>query len=271
MGGCESKEKNVASPPPLGSTQIVLSVYNLQRRAPNMTTVNQKLGFGFYHTGVCVLGYEWAFGGNPAAAENQTGIFATYPRSILPSFQFQEAIVLGYLPASAKSHDIAQILDELRPAWLAKSYHLLSHNCNHFSEAFVNALQKKFGPCVTQGVDGEFPAYVNRAARFADVFVPDAIYRSMMARVPQPTPDGPSSPASPQQGQQSGAAAPPPTPPTTPAIPIATASEMQTMSVKEIKTMMWVNGISWEGCIEKSDLVDAVERFKAATGGSGAP
>ncbi len=222
-----------------------------------MTSVNEKLGFGFYHSGVCVNGYEWAFGGNAQAREGEPGIFASRPRTVLPAFKFHEAITLGYLPQGVKESDVSAVLSELAPQWTARSYHLLSKNCNHFSEAFAMALTAKFGETVMSCVGGTFPTYVNRAARFADVVVPDAIYKSMMGSVPQPPAQASSSKAS------EPAHAPAPAP-AAPVVPLATAGEMKSMSVREIKTMMWVNGVSWEGCIEKDDLIQAVERFRQA-------
>jgi hypothetical protein len=229
-----------------------------------MSSVNEKLGFGFYHSGVCVFGYEWAFGGNRQAREGDVGIFAAHPRTVLPAYKFHEAITLGFLPSSVVPADVTAVLQELGPQWLARSYHLLSKNCNHFAEAFVKALQAKFGGSVTASVKGEFPAYVNRAARFADVMVPDVILNKMMGTVPQPPPgSGPSAGPPPKPS-------PPPAPASSsdrdqqPVIPLATPEEMSRMTVKELKTMMWVNGVAWDGCLEKSDLIAAVEAFRRA-------
>eukprot|EP00658_Telonema_sp_P-2_P013321 TRINITY_DN15048_c0_g1_i1.p1 TRINITY_DN15048_c0_g1~~TRINITY_DN15048_c0_g1_i1.p1 ORF type:complete len:217 (-),score=29.80 TRINITY_DN15048_c0_g1_i1:172-822(-) len=38
----------------------------------------------------------------------------------------------------------------------------------------------------------------------------------------------------------------------------ATREEASAMSVKHLKTLMWVNGLDWTGCVEKDDLINAL-------------
>lgn len=280
-----------------------------------MTT---SLGFGFFHSAVEVFGREWQFGGNQDAAPEDCGVFFLPPEVVMPPQQVYEVKTLGYLPLEATNSIIeAAIRATLIPHWTALSYHVLSHNCNHFSEALIGLLNQTFG------TNMEFPAYINRAARFGDVFVPDSILMQMMQQAPQ----------APSQGggnatDRRASAAPPRKMGKNPTVtradgkhytidgvplrdiqgwsgattggrtgcncgnpycrsnasgaghrqaadngssvdavpPIPPENELRGMSVKSIKTVMWLNGISWEGCFEKSDLINAIKNYTEEAG-----
>lgn len=251
-----------AAAPPNG-VPIYLNVYNLQRTPPGGTTLNGAMGFGFYHSGIEVFHCEYAFGGGPNCDAAQPGIFCTYPRSALPPEQFHTQVKLGEVPGFTQA-GLGSILRELMPKWLARSYHLLQHNCNHFTEALAEEISKRYKVSLV------VPKWVNRAARFADVFVPDRIYRVMMRGVPQP-------PASSTQASPSFEK--PPQPQQQPSAANTTATseddaqeqlkipesheELCRLSVRELKTLMWVHRIDWEGCVEKGDLIKLLEEYKA--------
>ena len=247
-------------PPPAGArtVPVYLNVYNLQDS--NKRSVMSSLGFGLYHSGVEVHGAEWAFGGSTEAVKGLCGIFCVTPRTALPASQFHRQVRLG--ETALPVIEVQRILIEMAPEWTADTYHLLSRNCNHFSEAFVARLRNDaFAP---------FPPWVNRAARMADVFVPERVYQAMMRRVPQPPSGagggGPSfTPTDRQGGQQGGGRRP--SAPAEPAEPLPPVAALRGMSVRELKTAMFVHGVSWEGCLEKEELVAACERFRAETAG----
>lgn len=233
---------------------MVLNVYNLQRfKKAGEQSVNQRLGFGFYHSGLEVFGKEISFGGNPMAEPGQSGIFAAPPKMVLPRDQFHESVTVGLLPKSFTEQSLWAIIKELEKDWAAVSYHLLAHNCNHFTQCLYDAICAK----VVVQCKVDIPTYVNRAARVADFFVPDALYQSMMNRVPQSNGSGgvhapPSSAAG---------ASPSPTghQPSSPSVdhPIPEDRKvMEGMGVRQLRTLMWVHGVSADGCIEKSELVD---------------
>ncbi|CUG87852.1 Hypothetical protein, putative [Bodo saltans] len=258
MGNQQSDAGETASPKnksnasaSTNGTPMVLNVYNLQRpKKAGDQSVNQMLGFGFYHSGLEIFGKEWSFGGNPMAEPGQSGIFAAVPKMVLPKDQFHESVTLGLLPTSFTEQSLFAIINELQKDWAAVSYHLLAHNCNHFTQALHDAIVG----AVTIQRKVDIPSYVNRAARVADFFVPDALYQSMMKRVPQSNGSG-------------GMHAPPPSPSpptstTTQAAPQdehpipADRKELEVMPVRQLRTLMWVHGVSSDGCIEKSELVD---------------
>lgn len=71
------------------------------------------------------------------------------------------AVFAGQIYAGNTHYNYKQISDILRAmstTWLGSNYHLLRHNCNHFTEELVAKL------CGTAGL----PAYINRAACVAD-------------------------------------------------------------------------------------------------------
>lgn len=141
------------------------------------------MGVGIYHSGVEILGTEYAFGGNTTV--RTTGVYSIPPRSH-QGFSFKHSIDLGEIPVepffkngkrhrNAKTtpqatisfnHDIVPILDELMDKYRANKYNLLLKNCNHFSDDFIKRLYagKK-----------RLPGYVNRAANIGSLvhcFVP---------------------------------------------------------------------------------------------------
>ncbi|RNF26070.1 putative desumoylating isopeptidase 2 [Trypanosoma conorhini] len=255
--------------PPVGlrtqeeGVSVVLNVYNLQKRAGGgKRTLNECFGLGLYHTGVEVFGTEWAFGGKADSPPHFCGIFPCLPKRALPQYMLKESVVLGHLPLGTRPSRVYAVLKKMGPEWGACTYHLLQRNCNHFSSAFRDALAKEFPEIRLK----KFPSYINRAARVADCVVPSSFCSSVGGGARPPG----SAVAPPQPPTAAAAAAAAPPHPLGPesdgggaSIPIpATRAAMRAMTVRELKTMMWVNGISWDGCLEKDDLIRAVEAHR---------
>ncbi|EKF30639.1 hypothetical protein MOQ_005549 [Trypanosoma cruzi marinkellei] len=240
---------------------VVLNVYNLQRHSVRGSrSLNECFGLGVYHTGVEVFGTEWSFAGSAGCPSHVCGIFPSLPKTVLPRHMLKESIVLGYLPPDTEPSCIYAVLRKMSPLWSASNYHIFQRNCNHFSRAFCDAIRKEFPESKLK----KFPLYVNRAARVADMFLPDAFYWSWtkgnsFPKANSPTPmaaEGEDIAGASHYGfgsKDEGVAN----------IPIPSTREaMESMTVRELKTMMWVNGISWDGCIEKEDLIQAVEAYR---------
>jgi len=68
------------------------------------------------------------------------------------AYKFRESIPLGV--TSLSPHSVKQVLSELKQKWDGESYDLLTRNCCHFCEEFVDRL----------GV-GPIPTWVNQLAR----------------------------------------------------------------------------------------------------------
>ena len=73
--------------------RIIINLYDIQK------TCNSKgadvVGLGIYHSGVEILGTEYAYGGN--ALSRATGVFPMTPRCH-STFKFKKAIDLGEIP-----------------------------------------------------------------------------------------------------------------------------------------------------------------------------
>lgn len=300
LGGDASPQ----SPPPTKGPEVKVHVYNLR---PGKGHVNTKIGFGIFHSGIEVLGREWSFGGSLTASPVDSGIFFLPPEMVLPKSQKYKTVTLGYLPDGATHEVIAMaVRTKLLKAWRAETYHVLNHNCNHFSEAFVDVLNSTFNTSLV------VPGWVNRAARIADVLVPEKVLRQLTGATPQ-------APVSQHGGQQQqdghiskGYTAAEAlygstnvnkplddfllAPNGQPLLDFngydpdrakrefwekyraqeqearkeqednfrkeftipATREEASAMSVKHLKTLMWVNGLDWTGCVEKDDLINAL-------------
>eukprot|EP00668_Euglena_longa_P036348 GGOE01046716.1.p1 GENE.GGOE01046716.1~~GGOE01046716.1.p1 ORF type:complete len:233 (+),score=79.88 GGOE01046716.1:63-761(+) len=160
-------------------------------------------------------------------AEPVSGVFWVPPKSATP--EFKESIKLGDISLSGSQ--VAMLLDSMRPWWMGPDYNLLTKNCNHFSEALAERL------------GFEVPDWVNRAARLGDLLLPDAAVEFIMEKCLQ--------------------ARPPPDPDLEPVYQIP--DNLDALSVRELKGIMFLHSIDWAHCIEKKDMVDRIQRHQAAT------
>mmetsp|Transcript_16947 Transcript_16947/g.52618 ORF Transcript_16947/g.52618 Transcript_16947/m.52618 type:complete len:323 (-) Transcript_16947:101-1069(-) len=208
---------------------VYVNVYDLQARGGNgaPVTVNGAMGLGAYHSGVQVFNAEFSFGGDPTGkCSAQTGIFSVNPKSALPSSQFHKQHLVGHLPAGTLQQQVFALVNKMKPDWLMSSYHLVKRNCNHFSEAFLWALDEEFNikPATVQreaAIAEEkrtgkpatipkpkipertlfLPAYINRAARFGSYMAPNAVIRALSRNAPTAeVPDDTAGPSRPPPG-----------------------------------------------------------------------
>lgn len=248
---------------------VFLNVYNLRYAArKNGCLVCDCMGFGFYHSGIEVFGSEWSFAGAANCHPRICGIISCAPLTVLPPESLEVRLLLGHLPPDTQVSDIHKILRELAPEWAACRYHLFRRNCNHFSHAFRDAIAKEFKTVKIKKI----PRYVNRAARVAAVVVPEALHRAFF--------ENPSTPPPPpavrthraartvRSGKKDNAKRRPASTPTstpTPSlapVPIPSSEILEKMSLRELRTLMSLNGISFAGCIEKGDLILNIEEHR---------
>lgn len=109
---------------------VRLHVYDLGKSSAAVNRVWKDAGLGMFHTGVEVYGREWCFG-------NFVGIGYVKP-TMDPCHQYRETIEMGETSLSARQ--VASKIAQLRREWTGDSYNLLTRNCHHFSEAFLNEL-----------------------------------------------------------------------------------------------------------------------------------
>ncbi|XP_055343074.1 deubiquitinase DESI2-like [Paramacrobiotus metropolitanus] len=113
-----------------------------------------NLGVGFYHSGIEVYGKEFGYGGHPFAF---SGLFEKIPKDIDelgPNFRYKETILLGYTDFSER--DVDEMMHHLSQEWHGNSYHLVTRNCNHFSDHLGRVLCGQ-----------EVPAWINRVANMS--------------------------------------------------------------------------------------------------------
>ena len=206
---------------------MVVNVYDLVN-----TERLAKLGLGIHHSGIQILDSEWSFGGG-GPEDDVTGVFAIFPKTATPDFR--ESIVLGTCDVSLDQ--LQDCLRELQAEWRANTYDLLTRNCNHFSET----LAKRLGFT-------NFPGWVNRAARISNTLIPKSLLQCVMQQILVPS--GQDAPESPPQIEQ----------PTEERMPIP--SNLEELTARQLRTIMYVYNINWEGCLEKEDLVLAIQRWQ---------
>lgn len=119
-----------------------------------------------YHSGLEVNGAEYVFGGGDTSF---SGVSAQRPRVPPPGsgWVFYQAVDLGELQVT---RDEAQrAVTELQLEFPARTYDLVTRNCNHFADALAKRL------CGGRGI----PSWVNRAAGMgAALGVGDAVRRA---------------------------------------------------------------------------------------------
>ena len=139
--------------PPLqqnrGETPVYLNVYDLQEGINDRT---HWLGVGAYHSGVEVNGAEWSFGHTP---EDRTGVFRIEPRTA-DGCRFRMAIFMGTTRLSGR--EVESAISRLSDEYWGPTYHILTRNCNSFSDELCRAL-------VGIGV----PKWLNRLAYFGSL------------------------------------------------------------------------------------------------------
>ena len=208
-----------------------------------------------------VYGREWSYGGSPDG--EGSGIFAIPPQSALPPQMFHSAKELGTTELTAEQ--VSWILNGMGRAWTMESYDLLSKNCNHFSEELIKKLEK------ASATKFSFPSWVNRAAKVGDALVPRSLVEYVLKMQPQP----------PKQSDYSFAE--PPSIDQTCDSPRkcrchgtqqqhqqllqkeeenkqkAIPEDLNSLPIRRLRTIMFLNGIDWTGCVEKKDMVDRIK------------
>ena len=124
------------------SREIVLNVYDFDDVPASRFLAWMKVGI--HHSAVMIGNREWTF--------SDAGVFTMRPRAA-PRCTLRESIVLAEHRGSY--NDVTAVVQSLRAHFPPGSYDLCKKNCNHFAEAFCQAL-----------VGVSIPSWVNRAAGF---------------------------------------------------------------------------------------------------------
>ena len=115
---------------------VTLHIYDVSNdcRVANFNAIAKNLNGGIYHAAVEIYGREFSFGGSKF---DTTGIFACKPRKC-PMHHYRESQYLG--DCDLNPAQVNQIINKMKPEWMAKTYNVLRKNCCFFSKEFAAEL-----------------------------------------------------------------------------------------------------------------------------------
>lgn len=147
--------------------QVLLNVYDL-------TPINNYtywFGFGIFHTGIEVHGKEYGFGAHDFPV---SGVFEVEPRSC-PGFLFRCSFSLGDIKMSPA--EFRMFIESMASEYHGDTYHLISKNCNHFTDD------------VSQRLTGRrIPKWVNRLAHLGAIcscLLPESLQATTVKQLPE--------------------------------------------------------------------------------------
>ncbi|MBA0622196.1 hypothetical protein Godav_007759 [Gossypium davidsonii] len=148
-------------------TNVILNVYDL-------TPINNYsywVGFGIFHSGIEVHGKEYGFGAHDFPI---SGVFKVEPKSC-PGFIYRCSILLGCI--NMPFSEFRALIESVASEYHGDTYHLISKNCNHFTEDIVHRLTGK-----------HIPGWVNRLARIGSLcscLLPESLQVTTVKQLPE--------------------------------------------------------------------------------------
>ncbi|KAH1067732.1 hypothetical protein J1N35_032719 [Gossypium stocksii] len=148
-------------------TNVILNVYDL-------TPINNYsywVGFGIFHSGIEVHGKEYGFGAHDFPI---SGVFEVEPKSC-PGFIYRCSILLGCI--NMPFSEFRALIESVASEYHGDTYHLISKNCNHFTEDMVHRLTGK-----------RIPGWVNRLARIGSLcscLLPESLQVTTVKQLPE--------------------------------------------------------------------------------------
>lgn len=152
-------------------TQVVLNVYDL-------TPLNQYtvwFGFGIFHSGIEVHGMEYGFGAHDFPI---SGVFEVEPKSC-PGFIYRCSVPLGRI--NMPPSEFRTFIESVASQYHGDTYHLISKNCNHFTDDMARRLTGR-------GI----PGWVNRLAHlgaFCSCILPESLQATTVKQLPEYHPE----------------------------------------------------------------------------------
>ncbi|RLM55331.1 hypothetical protein C2845_PM10G14570 [Panicum miliaceum] len=149
MGGAVSGSAAVGDAAGAVSYPVMLNVYDL-------TPINNYLhwcGLGIFHSAVEVHGSEYSFGAHDYPS---SGVFEVEPKNC-PGFIYRCTIFIGR--TSLSPMEFREFIQRMASEYHGDTYHLISKNCNHFTDDLSTRLTGK-----------PIPGWVNRLARLGTRF-----------------------------------------------------------------------------------------------------
>ncbi|XP_051115022.1 deSI-like protein At4g17486 isoform X2 [Andrographis paniculata] len=154
------------SNPEKSTALLYLNIYDL-------TSINNYLywfGVGIFHSGIEAHGEEYGFGAHDYPS---SGVFEVEPRSC-PGFIFRRSIILGTIDMSPS--EFRSFMERLSNEYHGDTYHLISRNCNHFTDDVCRRLTGK-----------SIPGWVNRLAKigsFCGCLLPESLQSTSVRHLP---------------------------------------------------------------------------------------
>ncbi|KAJ8770188.1 hypothetical protein K2173_011523 [Erythroxylum novogranatense] len=148
-------------------TQVVLNVYDL-------TPINNYtywFGFGIFHSGIEVHGKEYGFGAHDFPV---SGVFEVEPKSC-PGFIYRCSIPLGQI--NVPPSEFRAFIENVASEYHGDTYHLISKNCNHFTDDISSRLANR-----------RIPGWVNRLARLGALcscLLPESLQVTSVKQLPE--------------------------------------------------------------------------------------
>lgn len=149
------------------SSIVVLNVYDL-------TPINNYMywfGFGIFHSGIEVYGKEYGFGAHDFPA---SGVFEVEPKNC-PGFIYRCSINLGQIQTSPS--EFRTFIENMASEYHGDTYHLISKNCNHFTDDVSYRLIGK-----------QIPGWVNRLAKLGALcscLLPESLQVTSVKQLPE--------------------------------------------------------------------------------------
>lgn len=146
---------------------VLLNVYDL-------TPFNNYFywcGLGIFHSGIEVHGLEYGFGAHDFPT---SGVFEVEPRNC-PGFTYRCSILLGYVNMS--SLEFRTFMESMAADYYGDTYHLISKNCNHFTEDVCLKLTGK-----------QIPGWINRLAGLGaacNCLLPESLQLPSVKQIPE--------------------------------------------------------------------------------------
>lgn len=194
---------------------VELVIYDLQ---PGRSLA-KNLGLGAFHSAVVVYGAEFSFGGSldPKANKYALGVWTTRNMYHVVS-SIKHRLLMG--ETAFTKDEVVEMTNEWgRTAWKVGDYHMLSKNCNHFTDMFLRKLGEKgtklallppeplcppggrAPPPIPLAFPEDYekrstvsdmfklPPWVNRVAKIGDKMLPEFIFNKILEKMMPPVGD----------------------------------------------------------------------------------
>jgi hypothetical protein len=116
-----------------GQAEVLVHVYDLGTSAVTQFLNSYAQNMGIFHSGVEVYGAEWCFG----STNSGTGVSKIVPCTANPHI-YRKTVSMGCTKLTMAQ--VRKVVELLTEKWPGDSYHILSRNCIHFSNAFCELL-----------------------------------------------------------------------------------------------------------------------------------